>query len=591
MLLSRLSLLRDYQTASVGDAREGLKLHRAFMIQLPTGGGKTPIEAQIINLSVARGHRVWIIAPRNELLDQIGAHIKRHGVQFAFIRAGMNESRAFKVHVVSKQTLDRRWDKIKNWPDLIIIDEAHLNFDFQRELFERAPATTRFLGFTATPERTDGTGLKTQWVISTIETGDRTFPRIFGRKNLGGIWGNIAYGPSIPWLTEREFLAPLRYFAPPIEGLDKLHWRKGEVDADELDELLERRKVYGDVVKYYQKHGVRENGTPKPALIFCRSVKSAKETARQFEEAGFKFLPIWGGMPKTERDAALNGIRTGRLDGLTNCDLATYGLDVPNLEYMASIRPTQSRALYFQMVGRGLRPAPDKLFAVFFDHVNMVRDHQDERYPGVPLFYIDDVQWNFEGRVKRPRVKLPETAFLAQCPLQDFMYCHDPACAKGCRLQSEDEREGRREALEIDETVQLEEIKRPVKFSDLAPEEKRDFQDRVGSSIQAAVDALAAGEIAPGPIGKLLALAAQTGRQIMWVYHAVQEEFIARKASDAGMSRDDYLRGVPQSVNMSLLHEIGRQKAYKPTWPYIQKRELQAQLDAKVKDLKQGVLI
>lgn len=577
--------LRDYQGDLVESSRDGLRRHRAYMIQLPTGGGKTAIFAAIVgmirdnNKRHGTKNRVWIIAPRNELLDQASAHLKHYQIQHGFIRAGMSESRAFDVHIVSKQTLDRRWDKVKNWPNIIIIDEAHLNYEFQAELLQRAPLSTRILGFTATPERTNGDGLKEKWMQSEEEIEEGKFP---SRKreitnfdglqftteiteyNIGGIYGDIAYGPSIPWLTERGFLAKLRYFAPPIDGLDKLHWRAGEIDEVELDEFLEKRKVYGDVVKYYQKHGKRANPEPgrnpnKPALIFCRSVKSAKETARHFEEAGFRSIPVYGSMPKEQRDMAYEAMRQEKIDVLTNCDLATFGLDIPNLEYAASIRPTQSRSLYFQKVGRILRPSPGKPDAVFFDHVNLVKYHQLDTNPGIPLFFLDDVQWNFEGRPRQKKKKQQEEFIVPACPFNDYQICMNPACRKGCQKQDDGSLSEGREELEVIADATLKEIKAPKNFNDLPPEEKREFQDNIGRATDLAVQALKEGRIEPGPIGELLRIASELKRHPMWVYHRLVEEMKV------------------MAVQAPLIYEIARQRSFKPGWAKYQIEALKAQ--------------
>jgi superfamily II DNA or RNA helicase len=619
--------LRDYQGDLIPPAREGIRKHRAFMVQLVTGGGKTEIFSNIVNMvmqsnkKTGKKNKVWIIVPRDELRKQAGKKLTKHNVNHAFISAGMSESRAFDVHVVSKQTLDRRWDRIKNWPNLVIIDEAHLNFDFQQKLIEIMPETTRIIGFTATPERTDGTGLKENWIrieknevaetklpvrkreISYNENDGLNFTTEVYEKNIGGIYGDIVYGPSIPWMMERDFLAKLRYFAPPIAGLETLHWRAGEIDEVELDEFLEKRKVYGDVVKYYQKHGRRPDPQPgqnpnKPALIFCRSVKSAKETARHFNEAGFNFIPVWGNMPKSDRENALLALEHEKIDGICNCDLVIYGVDIPNLEYGASLRPTQSRNIYFQKVGRLLRTFPGKIDAVFFDHVNLVKYHQIDTNPGIPLFFLDDVQWNFEGRPRQKKKKQPEEFFVPSCPFNDYMICMNPACRKGCQKQKssaifwtctkcsrkihrdglvfvhnkmmhplendgwcgpcEPENEGREE-LEVIADAKLKEIKAPVKFNNLAPEERREVQDGIGRATDLAVAGLKAGRIEPGPIGDLLRIAQELGRHPLWVYHRLVEEMKA------------------MAVQAPLIYEIARQRGYKPGWAKHQIEALKAQ--------------
>jgi DNA repair protein RadD len=577
--------LRDYQTRLVVQAREAsiskFKVNKllpdgniesitkpvhSVLLQLPTGGGKTPIVAEITRSAFSGHRRVWFVAPRNELVGQASAHFSKWKIPHGIISARSEESRAYQVHVVSKDTLLRRMDRIKNWPDILIFDECHIAMDAQIRIITAGNAARLFLGLpvmlvlgmTATPERQDGRGL---W------------------SGAGGPYDTICYGPSIPWLTSGNFLSPLRYFAPPIEGLDKLHRKGTEVDENELEALLEKRKVYGDVIGYYEKFGTVKHtgislpGQPvvnlnqsyakgRPALIFCRSVKSAYETAERFCKAGFSFHCIEGNMPDHERKALIDGLRDGKIDGLTNCDIATYGLDIPRIEYGASIRPTASRALYFQMVGRILRPFTGKAEALFFDHANLVQEHQTVENPGVPLFYLEDIDWNFYGVEKRKRKK-PQAENMKQCPLLDFEWCGKPSCA-GCSLKDPEAPDPRRLGLEVVD-AKLEERKGPIHISDLQPEEKRDIQDRIGRAAEAAF--AEDGQIQSGPVAELLKVAHELNRSPMWVYHYLTD-IENKRRNEAG-------KGPRLTVNSPLLHEIARIEGFKPEWAWYRQKELQ----------------
>lgn len=555
---------------------------RSVLLQGATGSGKTPIVAEITHTAWTRDYRVWFVVPRNELLDQAAEHFERWGITHGVMAAGKEESRAFKVHIVSKDTLLRRIERVKNWPDLLIFDEAHLYYRAQLAIIEAARIEKpgiKIIGMTATPERLDGLGLAAE---------------------AGGPYEGIVYGPSIPWLTDRGFLAPLRYFAPPIAGLDKISRRGTEYDANQLDELLQKRHVYGDVIGYYQKYGSIRQGAistgvgnlttkrgmgyhkGRPALIFCRSVKSAYETAERFTQAGYLFFCIEGELPKGRRKELIDALKDGRIDGLTNCDLATYGLDVPRVEYGASIRPTLSRALYFQMVGRILRPFTNKEEALFFDHANLVEEHTAPSSPGIPLFYLPSLTWNFAGLTRRERAP-SESSAMRLCPMRDYQYCADPACAGGCKMDPATA--SKRQALEVLD-VPLEE-RTPVRpWTDLQPEERRDVQDRIGAATDEWLSALAEDppRIAPGPVGALLRIAEELGRSAMWVYHFLTEKDDAVRAGEKKMTLGEYRR-MARAVNVPLLYEIGRQartkegKPYKNGWAWMKKRELEEQME------------
>lgn len=552
-------ILRDYQNRAIGGLRDAFREKvkteitpgglaeerptRSVLLQLATGGGKTPIVTSIVHnamgLAAKRDavFRVWFIVPRNELLDQASAHFAKWGIKHALIAAGTEESRAFQVHVVSKDTLLRRLERIKNWPDLLIFDEAHIAFDAQLKIIAHCPPTTKILGVSATPERLDGRGL---W------------------SGSGGPYDSIVYGPSIPWLTEHEFLSPLKYYAPPMEGLADISRRGLFLDPDELKEFMKRKKVYGKVVDHY-----RMLAPGKPALIFCNSVEEAYEVAEEFTHAGFKFFCIEGTMTDSRRRSLIAGLRSGEIDGLTNCEIATYGLDVPRVEYGASLRWTLSRALYMQMVGRILRPYEGKEFATFVDHANLVQEHQDPSSPGVPLFYLDNLEWNFAGTERRKRAK-GDAPQMRSCPaVAGFQYCGKSACRSACALMANPDG-GTPEPLVIE--TALEQRKPPESFTDAPEEEKRAMQDAVARAAEKAVEALEDGHIASGPIGELLKLATKMKRNSMWVYWYLMgalESKIQKKV---------------RSVNIPLLREIQRQKGYLDGWVHLTRKEIEKAL-------------
>jgi DNA repair protein RadD len=575
--------LRDYQTEEFFAAREKLAVNDSVLLQLPTGGGKTPISSAITKSSFAKGFRIWFVVPRNELVDQASHHFQRWGVPHGFITARCEESRAYQVHIVSKDTLLRRLDRIKNWPDLLMFDEAHIAIDAQIKIIAKANEVRsidglrkiKVIGYTATPERLDGRGL---W------------------SGGGGPYDDIVMGPSIPWLTQAHFLSPLRYFAPPIKDLDKIHKRGTEYDEDELEALLVKNKVYGDVIGYYEKYGSVKHETicipgqtichtnenyskGKPALIFCRSVKSAYETAKKFRDAGFNFYCIEGNLPASERKGLIDALTAGKIDGLTNCDICTYGLDVPRIEYGASLRPTLSRALYFQMVGRILRPFEDKITgyckidADFFDHANLVQEHFDPRYPGTPLFYLDDVDWNFTGDQKKHHEKMnPDD--LHQCPLADYQWCGKQNC-NGCEYKKSDAAttDPRKDGLVVIDT-KLEERKAPPKLSDMQPEEKREIQDRICSATDIFISDIKTGKINHNAVLDLIKTAQEIGRQPMWVYHYLTGKKMEFDARDAGKEIEDYKRIHPVPVMVPLVYEIAKCAGYKNGWAYFKLKEL-----------------
>ena len=523
--------LRNYQQDLYLRARESLMRDRSVCLQLATGAGKTPITSAICESVFSKKRRAWVVVNRNELITQTSKHLKKWGVHHSLISSSMQESKAFLVHIVSKDTLIRRYDKIKNWPDLLMFDECHLFLDRQLEIISHLPEKSKIIGLTATPERYDQRGLSTQ---------------------AGGVYELLIEGPSIPQLTADGFLSPLKYFSPPIDGLQNIHTKGYDYDEEELEELLQRRKVYGEVVGHYEKYG-----KGKPALIFCRSVKSAYQTAERFRDKGFNFHTIEGKMSDKSRREMIAALTDGTIDGLTNCELATYGIDIPRVEYGASIRPTLSRALYFQMIGRILRPYSDpvsgykKESALFFDHVNLVLEHQDENYPGMPPHYAPHIEWNFHGTEKKKKDKTVKNMIM--CPHLDFMYCEHPHCTTCSHNPDHDIKDARQPMVVI--PADLQELTKPVLLSDRPYEERKDIQDKIGSAVLEYSTAEKTGKILPGPVGELLRIAESLGYNIMWTYWKLNSE--ERK-----------------TINIPLLHEIARQKNFKKGWVFFKIQEL-----------------
>jgi superfamily II DNA or RNA helicase len=496
--------LRPYQEKLFLDVRAAFKGRRSVLMQLATGGGKTWIFSEMSKSAQKYGQTVWILVPRNELLSQASEHLAAAGVPHGRIDARHQESTAFSVQVVSKDTLIRRYDKIKKKPTFIIVDEAHLALDRYIEISKRFP-DAKILGVTATPERLDGRG-------------------------LSDLYETMVMGPSIRELVELGFLSDVEYYAPPIQGIEKLHRIGTDYKADELEALLETRKIYGESIRHYRKHA-----GGKPCLVYCRSVKAAEETADRFTAGGYRFLSIDGKMTPKERKKRLDALRTGKIHGLTSCELVTYGLDVPAVKAIIMLRPTLSRSLYSQMVGRGLRPTDEGSKCVIIDHVANYQEH------GHPLA---DYNWQFYGREKRKPRKEKDELIARLCPELDFMYCHKASCI-GCEHNPNGRKSRREEMIDLD----LIKVK-PIALKDRPREEKKEIVDRINLAI---IEYEKTG-LAPGPVGELLAVAKELRYSDMWVY---------RK-----LTRGKYL------VNRSLLHEIGRQRGHKKGWAWFQAKRI-----------------
>ncbi len=507
------------------------------MFQLVTGGGKTRMVANTVNSSIEkyapgtnRKQRVWFVVPRKELLWQSSQEFNAWGIKHGIISAKSNESAAFQVHIVSKDTLIRRIKarKIKNWPDIIHFDEGHLALKQQLFVKKSAPPKTIFLGWTATPERLDGLG-------------------------LNEMYETIIYGPTLHWMVEGGYLKrPKIYSVPPVHGLKDLKFNKsGDVSAKALTELYKARAeggktIYGNEIEHYRKLGVGRS-----FLVFCRSIIDAETVAGEFSGAGFRVESIDGTMSDKIRQGKIDRVKSGELDGLTTVDLVTYGLDVPKVSCIIMLRPTDSVALFFQMIGRGLRPDEDFNDCLIFDHVG----NCDEKKHGHPLA---PRTWNFEGTQKR---KKPKDAICRVDSVKNCPVCHcvmvdeqgkDVEICPFCGARKEINH--RKDLQQIDGW--LIPIDEPMKLHERPLENRREYEDLINSCREKfREDWEGSGTINEAAVKNLLDAAADLKRQSLWVYH--------------------FLNRPDLSVNYSLLAEIERIKEYKRGWAYYKRKELE----------------
>jgi len=187
--------------------------------------------------------------------------------------------------------------------------------------------------------------------------------------------------------------------------------------------------------------------------------------------------------------------------------------------------------------------------SLFFDHVNLVLEHQEPNYPGVPPHYVPEINWNFSGTEKRKRNK--KDINIKLCPHLDFMYCDKPHCQSCQHNPDKSVKDARQSMIVI--PANLVETQKPISLDARPPEERREIQDKIGDAI---IDYKTT--MNPGAIGELLRLAEMLGYSPMWVYW--------RLTSDSRHTK-----------NIPVLHEIARQKKYKPGWVYITLQKLKYQ--------------
>ncbi|MCG6134008.1 MAG: DEAD/DEAH box helicase family protein [Nostoc sp. LLA-1] len=326
--------LRDYQQDLVSKTLAAWSSGiRKVLLQLSTGGGKTIIFAAVASQFTDQGKGVLVVAHREELIIQAVEKLEATTkVQPGIIKARYKPTDSL-IQVASIQTLSSR----KTYPPakLIIIDEAHhSSANSYRKLLDAYPDAL-ILGLTATPRREDGYGLRDIFdhLIGSITT-----------KEL------IALG----YLTDYKLIAGFKYSQHKVP-------KKRDFTRKELEAVASDYKP-SEVLKQWKKFCAG-----KKTVIFAVNVMHSKEIAAVFYADGITCEHLDGDTPNNERKAILDRFRSGQTQVISNCAILTEGFDCPDSGAVVIARPTSSVTLWLQMIGRILRPAPGKDYAIILD--------------------------------------------------------------------------------------------------------------------------------------------------------------------------------------------------------------------------------
>lgn len=367
-------LLRPYQQAALDAIRSAYASgKRRPLLCSPTGSGKSAMMRYMLERTKKR---TLILCHRAELLEMISDSLP---VAHSIIG---RSNHLEQVCVGMMQTVSRRLDKLPAF-DWVISDECHLAMAPTWLSILKHYDKAWHLGMSATPCRLDG-------------------------KGLGETFDSIVYGPSVRELTARGYLTPCRTFAPAHE-LAAIRKSGSDYNMEDAAALLNKPQITGSAMEH-----LRRLAPGRQAIVFCCNRAHADAVATQFRSEGISAVNIDGSMSGEERTHRLKAYLRREIQVLTNVELLTTGFDCPQIEVEIMLRPTQSLALFLQMVGRVLRISSGKSDAILLDHVGNVFRH------GFP----DDArEWTLEGRAKRtapPQVR--------QCPSCYAAFRPSPKC-------------------------------------------------------------------------------------------------------------------------------------------------------------------
>src|SRR5207247_2939408 len=172
-------------------------------------------------------------------------------------------------------------------------------------------------------------------------------------------------------------------------SLDNVKVRHGDFVESQLARVVNTPLRNTLLVKAY-----RDFAAGRRAIIFCVDVAHAQDVHRAFDEAGIPTAAVWGELSRDERRHVLARFSSGEVDVVTNCNLLTEGFDEPRVDCVIMARPTRSKLLYAQMVGRGTRLHPDKRDLMVIDVADNSRTHQ---LPGLHSLFNLPVNMNLNG--------------------------------------------------------------------------------------------------------------------------------------------------------------------------------------------------
>lgn len=360
--------LREYQSQLLHDVflLWSQDRVRRVLAQLPTGGGKTVIFASAAGQFTDRGHPVLVLAHREELLLQAKEKLEHvTGQAVGLIKAGYAEDRSALIQVASVASLANR---ALPPAALAIVDEAHHSAaQSYQQLLQQYPSAY-ILGVTATPARLDGRGFK-------------------------DIYDRLVLGPTVRWAIDRGYLSPFKLFAAPktvnTQGVKRT---AGDYNARQLARAVDTSLVAGDLIEAW-----RTFAPGKKTVVFAVNVEHSMAIARAYSEAGIPAEHLDGETLDRDRKAVLERFKAGETVILSNCGLFAEGFDLPSVEAVQCVRPTQSLTFWLQMVGRSLRPHPGKDYAVIIDHTEnwIVHGTPDRpRHWSLEPVTLDGGRWN-----------------------------------------------------------------------------------------------------------------------------------------------------------------------------------------------------
>ncbi|MGP4917831.1 DUF3427 domain-containing protein [Brachybacterium tyrofermentans] len=338
--------------------RETHDRHRNLLVAA-TGTGKTVIAALDYKRLAQGGPRpsLLFIAHRQEILEQAlrtYREVLKDGAFGELILGGARPSRGrhvfASVQSISREAELERWDPAHF--DVVVVDEFHhgLAPSYKKTIDHFRPV--ELLALTATPERTDGGDIAVEFFNGRVASELR-------------LWDAL----------KADLLVPFHYFGVADgSDLQSIRFTRGRYDLGQLSSLYTGNDARARIVLKTVADKVTDPSRMK-ALGFCVSVDHAHYMAEVFNAAGIPSLALSGESRSGERREGLQRLRDGELACIFAVDIFNEGLDIPMIDTVLMLRPTQSATIFLQQLGRGLRRTEGKAVLTVLDFVGLQNEN------------------------------------------------------------------------------------------------------------------------------------------------------------------------------------------------------------------------
>ena len=376
--------LRGYQEDTLDKLRGGfLSGHRSQILYCPTGGGKTEMAIALLEATKVKGNKAAMLLDRIILCDQTSQRLEKYSIDHGVLQSGHWRYRPFEnIQVCSAQTIEKRG----SFPglSLLIVDEAHQTRQQTVEFIKNNP-DIRVIGLSATPFT----------------------------KGLGSIYKNVVSTVTTKELVEQKVLVPLRVFVAKEINMTGAKKVAGEWSQSESQKR--GMQITGDIVAEWVKKTHEIFGKPVKTIVFCSGVAHGADLAKKFAEQGYNFVSISYRDDDTFKKDVIEDFSKPdtEIHGLIATDILTKGFDVPDVLIGVSARPfSKSLSSHIQQMGRVMRGAEGKEFAVWLDHGgNYLRFKED--WDDV---YENGVHTLDDGKEKAKKEKTEKEKEAAKCP-------------------------------------------------------------------------------------------------------------------------------------------------------------------------------